>query len=161
MNFTDEIYDQGRIIEVTTQLRSIEALNKEACLMATQCQDIVMIHKKIREYTEKEPFVLKDNPHSKKASKIVRECLKQIAKACDRYLKKNHYLLARIVLIRERSKVALERCCRCESMRQGLLQCPMLETLADLNFDDRLKIASLGEKKKKGKEGGNNEAADR
>ncbi len=161
MNFSDEIYDRGKIVEVTAQLRSIETLNKEACLMATQCQDIVMIHKKIREYTEKEPFVLKDNPHSKKASRIVRECLKQMVKACDRYLKKNHYLLARIVLIRERSKVALERCCRCGSMRQGLLQCPMLESLADLNFDDRLKIASLGDEKKKGKQGGSNEATSR
>ncbi len=161
MNSSEEIYGRGKTVEVATQLRSIEALNKEACLMATQCQDIVMIHKKIREYTEKEPFILKDNPHSKKASRIVRECLKQIAKTCDRYLKKNHYLLARIVLIRERSKVALERCCRCESMRQGLLECPMLESLADLNFDEKLRIASLGDKKKKGKEGGSNEATSR
>lgn len=161
MNFSEEIYDQRRIIEVATQLRSIQVRNEEVRLAAAQCQDIVVIHKRIREYTEKEPFVLKDNPDSKKVYKIVRGCLKQIIKACDRYLKKNHYLLAKIVLIRERSKVALERCCQCESIRQGILKCPMLETFVDLNFDDELKTASLGDKKKKGKQGGSNEATSR
>ena len=146
---SDEVYDRRRIVLVSEQLRSIEILNKEACLMATQCQDIVLIHQKIKEYTEREPFRLKASAELQKPSRRARECLKMVIKSCDGYLKRNYHLLAQIILIRERSKVALERCCRCESLGRGERKCPLLETLADLGFDNELHSASFGRDKKK------------
>jgi len=145
----DEIYDEERVIEISEQFEFMEKLNREAIRMALECQDIILIHKKIKQYTEEESFKLKGNSHSRKVSKRVQNCLKEIIKSSNRYLKEDYHLLARIILIRERSKVGLQRCRWCESIKQRILKCPMLEALADLNFDDQLKTASFDTEKKK------------